>query len=164
MYSLASSDQEHRRLQAASERIRELLDEKIFHAPLDSVSIHRVIYMGCEIGAITDELGTTYSKAKICGVNLSPVPALRLQLKNIEYIQGGIMELAATEKNDRLTKDTFDYIFSKFLMGVITDWKKYIELCLGLARPGAWIEIQEPDMAYFLSSSSGNAYDAIPWS
>lgn len=82
-----------------------------------------MIDIGCGTGVTTHELGTTYSKAKICGVDLSHVPALRPKLDNIEYLQGDIMELTAmaTDNCLTLTEGTFDYVFSRFLMGGITD-------------------------------------------
>ncbi|KAL1650970.1 hypothetical protein SLS61_005739 [Didymella pomorum] len=72
------------------------------------------------------------------------------------------MELAATATGNCLTKGSFDYVFSRFLMGGMTDWKKYIDLCISLAGPGAWIEMQEPDMAPFSLPPSGDTYDVYP--
>lgn len=78
------------------------------------------------------------------GVDLSAVPALRPQRANIEYIQGDILRLARADADadvdadadGRLENDSFDYVFSRFLMGGITDWEKYVELCIALAKPG----------------------------
>ncbi|KAF9699117.1 hypothetical protein EKO04_002857 [Ascochyta lentis] len=159
VYILPNDNQEHRRLEATAERIRELLDDKVVHAPLDSALIHKVIDIGCGTGATTDELGATFPEASVYGVDLSAVPALRPKLNNIEYLQGDVVELAATETDTCLAKGTFDYVFSRFMMGGIMDWKGYIQLCLALLKPGAWIEMQEPDMARFLLPPSGNAYD-----
>lgn len=136
MYLWPLSDQEYRRLEATAKRIRELLDEKVVHAPLEPSSIRKVIDVGCGTGVTTDELGTTFPKAMVYGVDLSAVPALRPKLDNIEYIQGDVMELAATDTDYRLAKGSFNYVFSRFLMGGITEWKRYIELCLALAKPG----------------------------
>lgn len=92
--------------------------------------------IGCGTGATTDELGTLFPQASVYGVDLSTVPALRPKLENIEYIQGDIIKLATTDTDDRLAHGTFDYVFSRFLMGGITDWDKYLKLCLALAKPG----------------------------
>lgn len=158
-YIVPNDDREHRRLEATASRIRSLLNEAIVHAPLEPSSIHKVIDIGCGTGATTDKLGRTYSKANIYGVNLSPVPVLSPKLDNIEYLQGDIMKLAATATGNCLTKGSFDYVFLRFLMGGMTDWKKYIDLCISLAGPGAWIEMQKPDMASFSLPASGDAYD-----
>lgn len=117
-----------------AKRIRELLDDKIIHAPLNPASINRVIDIGCGTGATTNEIATIYPEAKVFGIDLSPVPALRPKLGNIEYLKGDITELAGTD--ERLTEESFDYVFSRFLMRGITDWKNYIDLCISLAKPG----------------------------
>lgn len=118
------SKQEHRRLEATAKRIRELLDDKVVYAPIDPSSTRRILDIGCGTGATTDELGAMFPQANVCGVDLSTVPALRPKLDNIEYIQGDIQELAVSNADDRLEKDAFDYVFSRFLMGGITNWQR----------------------------------------
>ena len=84
----------------------------------------------------THELGATFPNVKVYGVDLSPVPPLRSRLENIEYIQGDVFDLTGTDTDERLQNGSFDYVFSRALMGGITDWERYIKLCVGLAKPG----------------------------
>ena len=84
----------------------------------------------------THELGVTFPSVKVYGIDLSPVPPLRSKLENIEFIQGDVFDLTATDSDERLQNGTFDYVFSRALMGGITDWERYVKLCVSLAKPG----------------------------
>lgn len=60
------------------------------------------------------------------------------------FLEGDIFELAKSVDGgdggaggrESFAEGSFDYVFSRFLMGGITDWEAYIKLCLKLAKPG----------------------------
>jgi hypothetical protein len=133
---------------------------------------------------VTNELGAAFPDAKVYGIDLTPVPALRPKLENIEYIEGNVFELTSPGVDTRIEKGSFDYVFSRFLMAGMTEWERYVKLCAALTKPGVshlhpppsptddrsrpqqltrrkgWVEMQEPDISVRLSPPvSGNAYD-----
>lgn len=130
------SDTEHRRLEAQAARLRELYGNKIIHAPLHAHSVSKIVETGCGTGITTDEFGITFPGASVYGVDLSPVPAIRPKPKNVEYIQGDILELTAPGGDEPLVKGSFDYVFSRALMAGMNRWDEYFKLCVALAKPG----------------------------
>jgi SAM-dependent methyltransferase len=136
-----SSNTEHRRLEAQAERLRELVGNKIAHAPLEAPSVNKIVEIGCGTGITTDEFGATYPQARVFGVDLSPVPALRPKPENVEYIQGDVFELKASSGDERLARGSFDYVFSRALMAGINKWDEYLKLCVALAKPGVSLKL-----------------------
>ena len=112
------------------------MGNKITHAPLNIHSVKKIVETGCGTGITTDEFGATFPGASVYGVDLSPVPAVRPKRENIEYIQGDIIDLAASGGDERLAKNSFDYVFSRALMAGMTKWDEYFKLCVALAKPG----------------------------
>ncbi|KAF3035393.1 hypothetical protein E8E11_005021 [Didymella keratinophila] len=108
----------------------------------------------------TDEFGAIFPRARVYGVALSPVPTVRPQRENVEYIQGDILDLADPGGDERLAKHSFDYVFSRALIAGMNKWDEYFKLCVALAKPGGWIEMHEPDITLHLTPpASGNPYD-----
>jgi 2-polyprenyl-3-methyl-5-hydroxy-6-metoxy-1,4-benzoquinol methylase len=85
---------------------------------------------------VTNELGAAFPDAKVYGIDLTPVPALRPKLENIEYIEGNVFELTSPGVDTRIEKGSFDYVFSRFLMAGMTEWERYVKLCAALTKPG----------------------------
>jgi trans-aconitate methyltransferase len=130
------SNTEHQRLEAQAERLRELMGNKIIHAPLDVHSVKKIVETGCGTGIKTDEFGATFPRASVYGVDLPPVPAVRPKREIIEYIQGDILHLADLGSDEQLAKNSFDYVFSRTLMAGMTKWEEYFQLCVALVKPG----------------------------
>jgi len=113
------------------------MDNKVFHAPLDVPSVRKTLDIGCGTGIVTHEMATTFPQAQVYGLDLSPVPRVREQLSNIEYIQGNIMEISGAKTRDQRFEDgSFDLVFSRLLIAGMTNWKGYVERCAALTSPG----------------------------
>jgi 2-polyprenyl-3-methyl-5-hydroxy-6-metoxy-1,4-benzoquinol methylase len=135
-YSLPNDNDEHRRLEVQAERLRELMNNKVIHAPLDVSSARKMMDIGCGTGIMTHEMATAFPHAQVYGLDLSPVPNVREKLPNIEYVQGNVMELSDSKTRDpRFENGSFDFIFSRLLIAGMTDWKGYVERCVTLTRP-----------------------------
>lgn len=131
------SNDEHKRLEVQAERLRELMNNKVIHAPLDVSSVRKMMDIGCGTGIVTNEIATAFPRAEVYGLDLSPVPNVREKLPNIEYVQGNVMELSDSKTRDpRFENGSFDLIFSRLLIAGMTDWKSYVERCVALTKPG----------------------------
>jgi trans-aconitate methyltransferase len=120
-----------------AERLRELMNNKVIHAPLSASSAGKMMDIGCGTGIVTNEIATTFPRARVYGLDLSPVPNVREKLPNIEYVQGNVMELSDSKTRDpRFENGSFDLIFSRLLIAGMTDWKGYVERCVALTKPG----------------------------
>jgi ubiquinone/menaquinone biosynthesis C-methylase UbiE len=132
-----SSSTEHDRLEIQAVGLRALAGDKVIHAPLSTPAIRKALDIGCGTGVVTHELSSKYPNAQVYGIDLTPVPSLRTKLKNTEYIEGDVFKLADNKNPDpRFEVASFDYIFSRFLVMGMTEWKKYVELCASLTAPG----------------------------
>ncbi|KAH3919957.1 hypothetical protein HBI56_033120 [Parastagonospora nodorum] len=139
-YILPNDKPEHDRLEAQSKCIFELMGKRIIHAPLSATNVHKALDIGCGTGIVTHEIASQFPDAQVYGLDLSPVPNIREKLPNIEYVQGNIIDIATPHEPDaRFKHNSFDYIFSRFLVVGMTDWEGYIARCVALAKPGVLI-------------------------
>jgi ubiquinone/menaquinone biosynthesis C-methylase UbiE len=129
-----ASKPEHDRLETQADQLAKLMNNQIIHAPLAAPSIHKVLDMGCGTGIVTHTIASKFPNAQVYGLDLSPVPNIRAKLPNIGYIQGDFNKLANSDA--RFALESFDYIFSRLLIGGMTDWKGYVERCVALTKPG----------------------------
>ncbi|CAO2654269.1 Nn.00g110020.m01.CDS01 [Neocucurbitaria sp. VM-36] len=147
-YTLPNDNTEHSRLEAQSERLRDLMNNTLIHAPLKQNNIQKALDIGCGTGAVTHELASLFPNAQAYGVDLSPVPNIREKLPNITYIEGNFNDLVdSPDEKSHFEANSFDYIFSRFLVLGMTDWKRYVERCVSLLKPGGWLEMHDLDMS-----------------
>jgi trans-aconitate methyltransferase len=131
------STPEHNRLESQAEGLRRLAGDKVIHAPLSASALRKALDIGCGTGVVTHELSSKFPDAQVYGIDLTPVPAVREKLPNIEYIEDDVLNLADTKNPDpRFSPASFDYVFSRLLILGMTEWKKYVETCVSLAAPG----------------------------
>ncbi|KAL6703576.1 hypothetical protein ACN47E_009521 [Coniothyrium glycines] len=138
-YVLPNDNVEHRRLELQHVLLRGLMENRLFHAPLQKEKIQKTLDIGCGTGAVTNEMGLTFPTAKVYGIDLSPVPQVRPKLPNIEYVQGNVMEI----KHDSFATGSFDFIYSRLLVLGMSNWQGYVERCVSLLKPGGWIEMHD---------------------
>lgn len=132
-----NSNAEHSRLETQSQRLRDLMGNKLVHAQIERNSTQKALDIGCGTGVVTHELATLFPNAQVYGVDLSPVPDVRGKLPNITYIQGNINELAdSQDPNSHFQAATFGYIFSRLLVLGMTGWNDYVERCVSLLKLG----------------------------
>lgn len=127
-----TSNIEHKRLELQHRLLRQLMGNKVFHAPLKEAKIQKALDIGCGTGAVTHEMASTFPKAQVFGADLSPVPHVRKKLPNIDYVQGNIMDI----DDARFDLSSFDLVFSRLLVLGMSDWRAYVERCVALTKPG----------------------------
>jgi trans-aconitate methyltransferase len=113
------------------------MNDHLIHSPLAPQNVHKALDIGCGTGTITHRIASEFPNAQVYGLDLSPVPNIREKLPNIEYIQANFNDVASpTEPDARFKQTSFDYIFSRLLVLGMTNWKGYVQRCVGLAKPG----------------------------
>jgi len=154
-YQLPNDAPEHERLDAQSASLIALMNNKPFHAPLQSPK--RILDIGCGTGAMTVILGKLYPQAEVIGIDIAPVPVDRhgQTPSNVKYVQGDVRQLI--KSNDQAFQaGSFDYIFERLLILGITDWPGHISAISTLLKPNGWLECHE--FAWRLFSSSGKPF------
>ena len=124
------------------------MNGRIIHAPLPP-TITRALDIGCGTGLVAHSLATA-RPTTVYGLDLSPVPPLRAQPPNLEFIQGDFNELvrpAGTSSDQapdpRLAPASFDLVFSRLLILGMTDWQRYIDIVATLLAPGGYAELHD---------------------
>ncbi|KAI9690621.1 MAG: hypothetical protein M1820_009978 [Bogoriella megaspora] len=145
-YHLPHDGPEHARLEEQSDAIIAVMGGHTIHAPLPS-TITRAIDVGCGTGTTTVHLGHRFPSASVWGIDLSAVPDLHQKPANVSYIQGDILELARND--DRLRPASLDYCYSRLIPLGMDNWTGYVNTVFNLLKPGAWMELQELDFAFF---------------
>ncbi|ORY01364.1 S-adenosyl-L-methionine-dependent methyltransferase [Clohesyomyces aquaticus] len=149
-YALPNDNVEHQRLEMQHSLFIGLMGGRIIHAPLEH-NISKAIDIGCGTGSVTHAIASAHPSTTVYGVDLSPVPQnIRTKLQNLYYVQCDFNELVAQNPPDpRFHPASFDYVYSRLLIYGITDWPGYLSRAIGLAKPGAWIEMQEADYHWY---------------
>ncbi|KAH7091240.1 S-adenosyl-L-methionine-dependent methyltransferase [Paraphoma chrysanthemicola] len=143
------SSPEHARLEEQAIRLRDSMDGHIIHSPLDTKVLRKAIDIGCGTGAGTHELASQFPNARFIGLDLSPVPVVRDRLPNIQYIQGDFIELSDPDLSGSvLEPGAFDFVFSRLLILGNTNWTAYVDRCVSITKPGAWIEMNDIDLVF----------------
>ncbi|CAI2182741.1 7052_t:CDS:2 [Funneliformis geosporum] len=99
----------------------------------------KVLDVGCGAGSWSFEIATTYPKAKITGVDISPVQPSIIKPKNVTFIQADILEGLS------FADETFDFVFQRFLTGSIPKdkWLSVIKELTRMLKPGGYLELVE---------------------
>ena len=116
--------------------------------------------LGCGTGAMTAWLASAYPDAEVIGVDIAPIPD-RHHKPNVEYVQGNVLELMKTDS--RFQQGSFDYIFQRFLIFGLQDWKDHFNALKALLRPGGWLESQEASWRCRSADGSSVLNDGWQW-
>jgi hypothetical protein len=92
------------------------------------------------------DLATKFPNAQVYGVDLLFLPEEHAGHPiNIEYIQGDVMKLMASNGDVRLAPGSLDYVFQRLLICGMTDWPNYVKTAVSSVKSGGWIETHELD-------------------
>jgi SAM-dependent methyltransferase len=139
--------------------LNQAMHDKPFNAPLDKPT--KILEIGCGSCHILTQLAQKFSKARVYGIDPSPPPDLRGKPDNMTYIRGTFEDLLAAN-DTQLAKETFDYIFVRSLVLVVTDWPLFISRIKSLLKPGGWVEVQDWSNRSFVNPSSPKPVD-LDW-
>ena len=118
----------------------ELMHQKVIHAPINNPAF--ILDVGCGTAAVTCYLGSKFPYTQVYGIDISPVRSSAPIPQNVSFIQGDLKSLLK-EKDARLRRNSFDYIFHRLLILGVTDWSDYVSDVASLLQPGGWAEMQD---------------------
>ena len=98
---------------------------------------------------VSCHLGRTFPKAEIIGVDLSPVPVDFAKPYNVTFCLGIMPELAYSEDDERFRAHSFDFVFSRLLVGGMNKWQEYVNATARLLSPGGLVEFQDIDTRFY---------------
>ncbi|KAK1509828.1 methyltransferase domain-containing protein [Colletotrichum tamarilloi] len=134
------------RLDYNHELVLKFLKYNLFLAPIDVRKMQRVLDIGTGTGIWAIEMGDTFPNALIIGNDLSPVQP-RLVPSNVRF------EIDDVE-SDWVHEKHFDFIFSRYMAGSLSDWPTFVSRAYENLRPGGWVEFQDYDFEF--SSLNGS--------
>ena len=101
---------------------------------------------------MTHKLALQFPEAAVFGLDLSPIPELQEQPKNVRFLQGNVLNQPPTAWKPQASgltlsqdEEVFDLVFGRFLIAGINDWPAYIQQQFRLLGPGGWAEMHELD-------------------
>jgi len=97
----------------------------------------QILDLGTGTGIWAIEIGDTYPSAVVTGNDLSPIQPPWVP-PNVKF------EVDDVESEWTYPENTFDLIYSRYLLGGIADWQKLISQAYKACKPGGYIEIMDP--------------------
>ncbi|CAG8758434.1 17571_t:CDS:2 [Racocetra fulgida] len=125
IYSLPNDHEEHSRLNLQHIVLRLVWNDNFF-APVEHLLNQED----------TKVLDVGYSKAKFIGVDISLVQPGLDKPKNVEFMEGNVLERLPFDDN------TFDYVFQRLLIIAIPakEWPSVINELVRVLKPGGYLE------------------------
>lgn len=112
--------------------------QKPIHAPITSPS--KILDIGCGVNAdMTIYLAKKFPAAQVFAVDLSVVDVEAPQ--NVQFIKGNVRNLIGEHPD--LKEESFDYVFSRFLVTGIEDWPGHMKDVARFVAPGGHFEMHD---------------------
>ncbi|RCH84491.1 hypothetical protein CU098_001335, partial [Rhizopus stolonifer] len=115
-----------------------------FHAPVTKMLEEGITVLdsGCGPATWTFEIGESYPRSKIYGVDASCVFPEDIKPANVDFAIGNIAKRIPYEDS------MFDYVHQRLLIGGLThdDWKNALKEHFRILKPGGYIELVEVGM------------------
>ncbi|KAI8088040.1 S-adenosyl-L-methionine-dependent methyltransferase [Gilbertella persicaria] len=112
-----------------------------FHAPVTKMLEEGITVLdsGCGPATWTFEIGESYPRSKIYGVDASCVFPEDIKPANVEFAIGNIAKRIPYEDS------MFDYVHQRLLIGGLThdDWKNTLKEHYRILKPGGYVELAE---------------------
>ncbi|KAL1994794.1 hypothetical protein VTN49DRAFT_981 [Thermomyces lanuginosus] len=135
-YLLPNDESENDRLDMAHEMCLQVLDRKLYLAPIKKPQ--RVIDLATGTGLWAIDFADQHPDAEVIGCDLSPIQPT-LVPPNVKFLVDDIESEWAYEDKP------FDFIHARYLAVSIRDFAKLIKQCYRSVKPGGWVEFQDWD-------------------
>ncbi|KAL1995113.1 hypothetical protein VTN49DRAFT_1300 [Thermomyces lanuginosus] len=133
-YLLPNDESENDRLDILHELFLQLLDQKLYLAPIKNPQ--RVIDLATGTGIWAIDFADQHPQAEVIGCDLSPIQP-SLVPPNLKFLVDDI------ESDWAYEKDPFDFIHARYLSLSIKNFGKLIKECYRSVKPGGWVEFQD---------------------
>ncbi|KAJ6255796.1 hypothetical protein Dda_9477 [Drechslerella dactyloides] len=107
----------------------------------------KILDIGTGTGIWAIEMADKYPSAHIIGNDISPIQP-RWVPPNVSF------EVDDVEKEWAYGENTFDLIYSRYMLGAIADWPKLVHQAYNALKPGGYLEILEPDSRLLCDNGS----------
>jgi len=91
---------------------------------------------------VATTLAATFPTSQIIGLDISPPAPNSTSPPNLSYITGDFHTLYNQEHPD-FAEESYDFIFSRFLVLGMKNWPAYVRACYALLKPGGYLELQD---------------------
>ncbi|KAL1994832.1 hypothetical protein VTN49DRAFT_1019 [Thermomyces lanuginosus] len=133
-YLLPNDEKENDRLDMVHELCLQVLNRKLYLAPIKNPQ--RVIDLATGTGIWAIDFADEHPQAEVIGCDLSPIQPT-LVPPNVKFLVDDIESEWAYERN------SFDFIHARSLAISIRDFGKLIKQCYRSTKPGGWVEFQD---------------------
>ncbi|KAK1464521.1 methyltransferase domain-containing protein [Colletotrichum cuscutae] len=120
------------RLDYNHELVLKFLKYNLFLFPIDVRKMQRVLDIGTGTGIWAIEMGNAFPNALLI---------INRVTSNVRF------EIDDVEK-DWLYEEQFDFIFSRYMAGSLSDWPTLVRRVYENLRPGGWVEFQDYDFEF----------------
>ncbi|KAK6527520.1 hypothetical protein TWF694_004503 [Orbilia ellipsospora] len=135
-YFLPNDELENHRLDLVHHTMTIAMQGQLHVAPLDKPQ--KIMDIGTGTGVWAIEMADLYPTAHIVGNDLSPIQPKWVP-PNLSF------EVDDVESEWTHTPSSFDFIYSRYMLGSIQDWPRLFRQAFRALKPGGYIEILEPD-------------------
>ncbi|KAK1529805.1 methyltransferase domain-containing protein [Colletotrichum paranaense] len=148
-YNFPNDEDEMDRLDLVHTLMVKTIGNKLFLAPINKSTLHRVLDVGTGTGIWSIEMGDLFPEAEIIGNDLSAIqpkwvpPNVKFEIDDVE--------------SEWVGQNKYDFIFSRYLSGSLADWPTYVNRVSQNLNPGGWAEFQ--DWSFMLQSDDGTLKD-----
>ena len=136
-YHVPNDDGEQERMDLSYHSMRLSIENKLFHAPLESPT--EILDVGTGTGIWAMDVADEYEAASVIGFDLSPIqpswvpPNLRFEILDVE-------------ESWEYQSHGFDLVHTRFMNGFsIKNWRHCYREAFKCLKPGGWVENQEFD-------------------
>ncbi|KAJ9283608.1 hypothetical protein DTO027B5_8485 [Paecilomyces variotii] len=137
-YLLPNDEPELERLDIGHHLTRMIMDQKLYHAPVQNPS--RAIDIGTGTGIWAIEFADEFPLAEeVLGIDLSPIQPTWVPA-NVKFVIDDI------EKEWAYGNNPFDFIHARYLASSIKSFPRLLHQCYENVKPGGWVEFQDWDM------------------
>ncbi|KAI9801056.1 MAG: hypothetical protein M1833_002924 [Piccolia ochrophora] len=146
-YVFPNDEIENARLDLQHHMLKIAMDDNLHYAPIGT-NPQRIL----DVGTGT---GDQYPSAQIIGNDLSPVQPT-LVPPNVQFEVDDL-------ESEWTHASPFDYIHSRYMIGSIEDWPRFIRNIFKTLKPGGWAEFQDFDVRFFSQDGTAENTDLCKW-
>jgi len=135
---MPNDDPENDRLDLQHALISLMYDNQLYVCPAGKEKpLNRVLDAGCGTGIWAIDVADEHPSAEVIGIDLSPT-------QPIDVPPNLMFQVDDLEENWTFTKNSFDLIHMRMLLGAIKDWPRLTRQAFEHLAPGGYLEVMDP--------------------